>query len=841
MIYARLFRQSVMASAFVLISGATLSLAQNTVTSPDGSVEARVAINDAGRPVISARLENQPALERGPLGITVDGTDLGNGVTMNETNTYTWDRNTQQAENLIGDANNDGVVNGEDLPAVKQNFGDSGPGDGSRHGDADANGSVNGDDLTAVKQNFGEALEDGEQARGLTIKLEHQATDQPWTIDVRAYNTGIAWRYVVPGEGTRTVNGETSSFHLPNGTTLWYQTNTNNYENSYQSTQLTENASPINSAIGPPATGVLPDGAGYVCLAESNILHYSGMTLNPTGPTTLQAAFEDDPNGWAMEGKITSPWRVAMVTSNLNELVNSNLVARLAPAPDEELFPKGTDTEWIDPGRSWWTWYVYDDAGAAWNRQKPFVDEAAALNCDFHLVDAGWEGGEQWNAGERSKWDRLEELCDYAAQKDVGIWVWTAAIEGISGRASAGLETKAKRERFFRKLDQAGAVGVKIDYFNGESHKKLAIMEGCLRQAAKHQIMINFHGVASPKGEARTWPNEMTREGVRAMEHNKWDQSTLEHWTALPFTRFVVGHGDITPGIVPEADLRNLTAATQMAMATIYTSPYLCWAGVYEDYQQSNITDFVKHLPTTWDQTRVLPSSEIGRRAVIARRKGKQWYLAAIEGGTDWGEPLYESDVVTGSDGPKRIEVGLNGADRLALRTTTTSDGYQFDHTNWSEATLVTESGRTVRLSSLDPASSSQGWGSLKENKSITGGELRIGEQTYDHGLGTHADSTVVYELNRDYTRFRAAIGIDEQAEAKGSARFLVHTTDSEQTTIQPELGFLGDGQYRAKLIENGDERGTFDVRQRHDLTRQSELVLPVKEGGGFVIKFTPE
>ena len=772
---------------FALI--ATYGVSQETVSvnAPDGSVTATVGLNDSGRPMLLARLNNQPALKPSKLGITVDGTDLGDGVTPVDTSPYTvneryaWRGGKSQAHN---------------------------------------------------------------HANGRKIRFRHTDSGQEWILDVRVYDTGVGWRYIVPGNGTRRVNGETSTFNLPSGTELWYQDDVPTYENNFQSVTLTEgNPGNTPNRVGPPATGILP-GGGYVTLAESDVLGYSGMSLVAADATAFSVQFHNNPDGWTVDGRIESPWRVAFVAGDLNELVSSNLVNHLAPAPDEELFPEGVETDWLRSGRSWWTWFVDGDPGAHWDRQKRYVDRAARLNCQFHLIDAGWEGGYGWLEGQRSKWDRLNELTDYAAKKNVGIWVWTAGFEGGGGKASPGLETRKKRKRFFGHLAEADVVGVKVDYFNSESHRTLEVMEGILRQAARHEIMINFHGTYPPAGEARTWPNEMTREGVRAMEYNnlagKLGYSRLEHWTALPFTRFVVGHGDITPGVIPEKYLKNLTATSQLAMATIYTSPVLCWAGTYELFKNSGVTDVLRHLPTTWDETRVLPSSKIGRRAVMARRTGKTWYVAGLFGAGDHGKTLYESDVITGKQGPETIRVSLPEAKYLVLRTDPAGDGNNYDHTNWANATLETADGKRVRLSQLKPVQSSQGWGSLKMDNSITGTPLQIDGETFNHGLGTHAESTVVYELDQRYDTFRATIGIDEEAGEQGSAKFSVHTR-SDQKQMSPDLSFLTADRYSARIVHEGEKASSFYTRTKQGVDAETTLTVPIRPGGGFLVILRPE
>lgn len=398
---------------FVLVLVAmcsTPALSQDAVqvTSPDGETRASITINDAGRPVLSASLSDQTVLEPGKLGITVDGMDLGEGVTLLDTSTYTVDQRYQW------------------------------------RGDTDRAHN---------------------HASGRKITFRHNSSGQNWILDVRAYDTGVGWRYVVPGDGTRRVNGEVSTFVLPSGTELWYQSELSSYEGNFRSTTISEGANASTPNRVPlPATGELP-GGGYVTLAESDVLGYSGSSLVSRAPTEFQVDFHDDQEGWEMEGRIHSAWRTAIIARNLNELVNSNLVEHLAPAPNDELFPEGVDTDWVEPGRSWWTWFVHDIPGSRWDRQKQFVDNAAKLNAEYHLVDAGWEGNHGWGAGNRDRWDRLEELTGYAEKKDVGIWVWTASFSGRYVEGSPGLETPEKRKRFFRRVSDAGAVGVKVDFF----------------------------------------------------------------------------------------------------------------------------------------------------------------------------------------------------------------------------------------------------------------------------------------------------------------------------------------------------------------------------------------
>jgi alpha-glucosidase len=599
-------------AAIALVASAARA---TTVTSPDGRVQAHVTVSDEGRAVVSIQQASQTVLADSPLGITVEGTDLGQGSALQKTSNYTIDRHYAW-RGRTSRAHND--------------------------------------------------------CHGAKLHFVHNKSDQRWALDVRAYNTGVAWRYHVPGQGSRRVNGEATAFRLPEDATLWYQKNLVAYEGNYRSLTL-DDGWPDKGPdfMGPPVTAVFegegPDAGAesYLLLTGSASLSYSGMALKPTGRRALAVTFHDDPKGWSMDGAITSSWRVAIVASNLNDLANSQVVNHVASRPDSELFPQGANTDWIQPGRSLWPWYHYGRPGAQWNEQKDFVDKAAKLNSQYLLVDAGWEMDKfGWRAGDRDNWDRLAELCAYAEKQGVGIWVWTSVHENQKGYGSPGLETPAKRRRFFRKADEAGVVGVKIDYFNNESHEKLAMYEGCLREAAEHQIMVNFHGSNAPGGEARTWPHEMTREGVRGMEHHKWGRSDRSHWTVLPFTRLVAGHGDVTPGVFHSNRLKNTTRGLQLAGAVIYTSPLLCWADTYEVYCDSAATDLIQNMPVTWDETRVLAGSALGQRVLMARRKGETWWVAGINGQNEADQPAVPLDFL--ASGQYAVTLLSDGADTPA-------------------------------------------------------------------------------------------------------------------------------------------------------------------------------
>lgn len=546
--------------------------------SPDGSVRLQLGAGPDGSLGYAVQFDGQSRIERSPLGITIDGAHLGTTVEMGSpkttriAETFPWRGNKTLATNLC---------------------------------------------------------------QATEVPIRSKTSGVGWILEARVFNDGVAFRYRVPGAGSRTVAGESTSWQLPADSTVWFQTDTVNYEGAYRSSradqiplELEAQDKKQRTHLGPPLTVAFSDGA-FGLISEASLYRYSGMTLRPEGGAKIQAVFQDDPNGWPAEGPVVSPWRVIVLARNLNALVNSDLIPALCDPPDPKLFPQGINTPWIKPGKAPCTWMIYGNDGAQFHRQKSFVDAAAATACEYLLVDAGWRSDKWgWLQNGGNVWARAAELCRYATERNVGIVLWHAYPEGRDD--SPGLTTIEAREEFFRECQKAGVKGVKIDFFDSESKATVEACEDLLRRSAQHQLMINFHGANKPTGEVRTWPNEIAREGIREQEYLLWDSIPLAHYGALPFTRLAAGHGDFLPGFVQARFLKNTTIIFQMASTIVFSSPFLCWPDNPEAYLESPLLQFIRTVPVTWDETRILPGSAIGESVVMARRKGAEWHIAAL-------------------------------------------------------------------------------------------------------------------------------------------------------------------------------------------------------------------
>lgn len=533
-----------------------------SLESPDGKITTGLARGGEGRLFIQGHRELQPFLGLSPLGVTIDGTDVGK------------DSKVVREERYQTDSTYDWIGNTRSL---------------RDHGN------------------------------GIKIEFENEKLGR-WTLDLRAYDDGIAWRYIIPGKGQRKVTGEVSSFTLPPGSSYWSHHNTANYEANYLHFKPQGNspARPITM----PVTVELP-GGGYSCITEANMFGYSGMSLGPKG-NMLCGIFEDDPKGWTIEGEIVTPWRIVIAAKDLTDLVNQSIVYNVSPPPDRKLFPKGLKEDWIKPGRCFWTWGFGQWDTAQWDRIMGYVDDAAELNCQYYVIDDPWREPKMgWHRNGKDEWASLKEVCDYAAKKKVKIMVWEHWER---------LRDLGKREEFFEKVAKAGAVGVKIDFMDSESQERLAFFKSCLEIGAKHKILINFHGANKPAGEERTWPHWMTREAIYGMEQG--GNISRQHLAALPFTRLVTGPGDFTPTVFRSGPMGHTTAGSQMATAVAYNSPLHHWADSAEAYlaQAPEVVNFIRTKPAVWDEMLVLPGSKIGEIAAIARRSGSNWWVAVING-----------------------------------------------------------------------------------------------------------------------------------------------------------------------------------------------------------------
>ena len=330
-----------------------------------------------------------------------------------------------------------------------------------------------------------------------------EADGYKWALEFQVAEEGVAYRYKVPNDGQQIVKGELSSFKFPEKTKVWYFERNNDWKlkshaGKWMSTDIAQ--MPDISTMGPvqglTITCEMPT-RGYALIAEAALFNYSGMRLEAVGNNTFKANFTEGQKGFEIDGDITSPWRCILLANDLNALVNNTMVASLNPPPDKALF---RDQSWIKPGKTVWHWW--SGRHSTYEEEIEMIDDAVSLGFDYSMVDEGWE---LWN----NKWKTTKKLCEYANSKEIGIFLWKRSKE-----INFPEKDFAIMASFLDSVKQTGAVGIKVDFMNGQTKALINFDEAVLRLAAERQLMVNFHGCQQSSGEYRTYPNEVTREGV---------------------------------------------------------------------------------------------------------------------------------------------------------------------------------------------------------------------------------------------------------------------------------------------------------------------------------------
>jgi alpha-glucosidase len=509
---------------------------------------------------------------------------------------------------------------------------------------------------------------------GSTVSVESLDGTPAISLEIRAFDDGVAYRYVIPDSDAANVGrvaDETTTFVLPSASTAWIHDLEGHYEGVFDECDLASIKAGRWAAS--PLTVKLPGAAGYAAITEAALVDFSGMALRANerhgfdvvlghahpASYPFRLRYPDDVERMqrpaAASGPITSPWRVVLVAEDLDGLANSDVVHNLCPPPDKALFPQGIKTPWIRPGRA--VWRYLDGGENTLAEVKNFNRWAGELGFEYQVVEGFWS---RWSEEE------IREAVDDARRHGVGLWFW---------RHSRDLRTSSARTAFFRNLGRWGVVGAKIDFFDHEHKEVVDLYAALLEEAARHQIMVNFHGANKPTGEARTWPNELTREAVKGMEARRL-ADRARHDATLPFTRYLAGQGDYTPVVFGERR-GDTTAAHQIATAAAFNQPLLTYGAHPRTLLEHPAVEMIKSIPATWDETIVLPQSAIGDVAALARRSGDDWYLVVINGPVPrkmtvplkfLGQGNHRTLVVRDDDkDPTRVVVQKTTADRATM------------------------------------------------------------------------------------------------------------------------------------------------------------------------------
>lgn len=469
-----------------------------------------------------------------------------------------------------------------------------------------------------------------------------------YSVVFRAYNDGVAYRFVTRKKGDAEVIGEDAAIRLPEGYLAHIQQPGSfhtSYEESYKHLSLKDWGEKKGLATLPV---LLDSRKKYkVLISESDLNDYPAMFLQTDGVNSLNAAFPKAPleyedNGdrsmkilkeadyiAKTSGSRSFPWRYFVISSNDGQLITNTMTARLASPLQME------DTGWIRPGKVSWEWWndaspygpdVNFVAGYNLETYKYYIDFAAKYGIEYIIMDEGWAKSTRDPFTPNPDVD-LKELIRYGKSKNVGIVLWLTWL------------TVEHHFDVFKTFSEWGIKGVKIDFMDRSDQWMVNYYERVAKEAAKHKLFVDFHGSFKPAGLEYKYPNVLSYEGVRGME--QMGGATPDNSVYFPFMRNAVGPMDYTPGAmismqpdVYRAERPNAasigTRAYQMALFVIFESGLQMLADnptLY--YRNADCTEFIAGVPVTWDETRVL-AAEAGEYAIVAKRKGKEWYIGGM-------------------------------------------------------------------------------------------------------------------------------------------------------------------------------------------------------------------
>jgi alpha-glucosidase len=473
----------------------------------------------------------------------------------------------------------------------------------------------------------------------------------PFRLIFRAYDDGVAYRIQSLAEGEMTVKDEQVSFTFPDDEMLIIPTDESMFthsERSYQNLLVSE--------IGPDSLSSTPfmversDGIKLL-ITEADLEDYPGMYIFGTEGNTLKVKFPHyvltermirDRNARPDQvadyiaktrGDRTFPWRVVAFAAEDKDIIGNDIVYRLASPCRID------DTSWIRPGKVAWDWW-----NASNNKQVPFrsgvntatyrynIDFAAEFGLEYVILDEGWS--KPSDLFQINPDVDVPGLCSYAGERGVGVILW-CLWNALDKNLDKALD----------QFSQWGVKGIKVDFMQRDDQAMVNYYWQVSRAAAERHMLVDFHGAYKPCGLERTYPNQLTREGVKGMEHDKWSNDiTPDHDCTLPFIRMFAGAMDYTPGAMHNSEQGNFriifnrpmsqgTRCHQLGLYVVFESPLQMLADAASAYyREKPVMEFLSAVPSVWDETIPL-DGKVGDYVAIARQKGDEWFVGAI---TDW-------------------------------------------------------------------------------------------------------------------------------------------------------------------------------------------------------------
>ena len=524
------------------------------------------------------------------------------------------------------------------------------------------------------------------QITGRQIEL---AFSNGFSLQIRAYDEGVAYRWVTTNRRETVIVDETADFCFPEDAKAWlaYSTNDKNpyamaFQNYYDETLLSQAQDKLAFL---PAT--IQRGDVKVTILESDLRNYPGMFLKKDkARIILSATFAKYPKKMAYykwrgmsyvdetedfiaksTGARTYPWRVMAITEKDTGMPVNNLVYTLA-SPNQI-----GATDWIKPGKVAWDWWndwnlkgVDFEAGTNTRTYLYYIDFAAKNHLPYVVLDEGWYDSSKGDIMNPIADIDLQQLIDYGKEKGVGIVLWT-----VFNVLDEHLEEACE------KYAAMGVKGFKVDFLDRNDQTAVEMAERIAIICALNQLFLDYHGYFAPTGMSRTYPNILNYEGVFGMEEARWAKKETDmprYDVTFPYIRMMAGSVDFTPGAMRNGTKQNWvecyqnpvsmgTRCHQAACYVVQDSPFTMLCDTPTNYEaEPAYTSFIAAIPDEWDETRIL-QGELGQYIVTARRKGNIWYVG---GQTNWDQ--------------RTIELPLTFLGEGSFTTTLLTDGINANH-----------------------------------------------------------------------------------------------------------------------------------------------------------------
>ena len=488
-------------------------------------------------------------------------------------------------------------------------------------------------------------------ANELTVTFQN-ADRQPMDVTFRVSNNDLAFRYELPrygDTGSIVIRREATGFDFPSYTTTflapqsdpmvgWKRTKPS-YEEEYAADAPLTQRSQFGHGFTFPCLFRIGDDS-WALVSETGVdSRYCASRLSDaTADGLFSIAFpmpeENNGNGTVAPGFAlpgATPWRTITVGDNLKPIVETTV-------PWDVVTPRFSTEHTYKYGKGTWSWIVWQDASINYDDQVRYIDLAAAMDFQYVLIDNWWDT----NIGH----ERMEQLVDYAHSKNIDVFLWYSSsgywndiVQGPTNR----MDNPIVRKQEMKWLKKIGVKGIKVDFFGGDKQETMRLYEAILSDADDYGLMVIFHGCTIPRGWERMYPNYVGSEAVLASENLVFDQhfDDLEAFNAClhPFIRNTVGCMEFGGTFLNKrynrtndgGTTRRTTDVFQLATAVLFQNPIQNFA-----ITPNNLTDaprlaldFLKEVPTTWDET-VFLDGYPGKYCVLARRHGDRWYIAGI-------------------------------------------------------------------------------------------------------------------------------------------------------------------------------------------------------------------